>query len=66
MEVRAVAMETTARVFSFVKSNFWFFVSAIVGSFFWVYLLPVDHEKLANECGRAVNSLNTPFYLFLG
>jgi hypothetical protein len=51
MEVRAEAMDTTARVFSLVKSNFWFFVSAISGSFYWVYLAPVEHAKLANVCG---------------
>jgi hypothetical protein len=47
MEVRAEAMETTARVFSLVKSNFWFFVSAMIGSFLCeVYLASVDHGKL--------------------
>jgi hypothetical protein len=50
MEVRAEAIETTARVFSLVKSNFWFFVSATLGSFlFEVYLAKVDHGKLAKE-----------------
>jgi hypothetical protein len=29
-----VAIETTAKEFNFVKSNFWFFVSAMIGSFF--------------------------------
>jgi hypothetical protein len=33
IEVSAEAIDTTARVLSDVKSNFWFFLSAIFGSF---------------------------------
>jgi hypothetical protein len=51
MEVSAEAIDTTAKVFNLVKSNFWFFVSAISGSFYWFYLVPVDHGKLAKPCG---------------